>query len=88
MLLMGQPIAIEYPESLASSMKLGTKEFAVEMKRVSLVKLYELGKISSGLAAELLNLSRIDFLELLEQYNVSYFHKGLENDLENDVLNA
>ena len=64
------------------------QEFKSEMKTISLIKLYELGKISSGLAAKLLNMSRIDFLELLERYNVSYFHKGLENEIESDLSNA
>ncbi|NOY96126.1 MAG: UPF0175 family protein [Chlorobi bacterium] len=58
------------------------------MKTISLIKLYELDKISSGLAAKLLNISRIEFLELLEKYNVSYFHKGLENELESDLADA
>jgi predicted HTH domain antitoxin len=64
------------------------QEFKSEMKTISLIKLYELGKISSGLAAKLLNMNRIDFLELLEKYNVSYFHKGLENEIESDFSNA
>ncbi len=64
------------------------QEFKNEMKTISLIKLYELGKISSGLAAKLLNISRIEFLELLEKYNVSYFHKGLENELESDLADA
>lgn len=85
---MEQLISINYPESLAFSLKMENKEFKSEMKIISLIKLYELGKISSGLAAKLLNLNRIDFLELLEKYNVSYFHNGLENELESDLANA
>ena len=81
-------ISINYPESLAFSLKMENQEFKSEMKTISLIKLYELGKISSGLAAKLLNMNRIDFLELLEKYNVSYFHKGLENELESDFSNA
>ncbi len=85
---MEQLISINYPESLAFSLKMENQEFKSEMKTISLIKLYELGKISSGLAAKLLNMNRIDFLELLEKYNVSYFHKGLENELESDFSNA
>lgn len=81
-------ITINYPESLAFSLKMKNQEFKNEMKIISLVKLYELGKISSGLAAKLLNKSRIDFLDLLQKYNVSYFHDGLENELESDLRNA
>lgn len=54
-------INIEYPESLANALKLNNEEFASEMKRSSLVKLYELGKVSSGVAAKVLGLSRLDF---------------------------
>jgi len=85
---MERQIAISYPESLAFSLKMEDREFENEMKKISLIKLYELGKISSGLASKLLDLSRIDFLDLLEKYNVSYFHKGLENELESDLNNA
>lgn len=81
-------ISINYPESLAFSLKMGDQEFKSEMKIISLIKLYELGKISSGLAAKLLDMKRVDFLELLEKYNVSYFFKGLENELESDFSNA
>lgn len=85
---MEQQISINYPESLAFSLKMDNKEFKYEMKTISLIKLYELGKISSGTAAKLLNLNRLEFLELLKKYNVSYFHKGLENELESDLANA
>ncbi len=85
---MKQLISINYPESLALSLKMNNQEFENEMKTISLIKLYELGKISSGFAAKLLKLNRIEFLDLLEKYNVSYFHKGLENELESDLANA
>ncbi len=81
-------ISINYPESLASSLKMGSQEFKNEMKILSLVKLYELGKISSGKAAVLLGINRVDFLNLLQKYRVSFFHEGLENELESDLKNA
>ena len=67
---MEQLISINYPESLAFSLKMENQKFKNEMKTISLIKLYELGKISSGHAAKLLNMNRIDFLELLEKYNI------------------
>ncbi len=81
-------IPINYPETLAFSLKMNSEEFQKEMKIISLVKLYELGKISSSVGAKLLNITRIDFLELLGKYNVSYFHNGFENELEVDFENA
>ena len=85
---MEHSITINYPESLAFTLKMKSREFKREMKQLSLVKLYELGKLSSEQAANLLNITRIEFLDLLEKYNVSYFHKGLEDELDSDLKNA
>jgi predicted HTH domain antitoxin len=57
------------------------------MKTISVVKLYELGKISSGIAANILGTSRLDFLRLLSSYSVSYFSTTPE-ELETDFANA
>ncbi len=59
-----------------------------EMKTSSLVKLYELGKVSSGVAAQVLGLTRLDFLELLAKYNVSVFGGYDTDDLNEDIANA
>ena len=79
-------INVSYPETLAFSLKMQKKEFEREIKIASLVKLYEMEKISSGFAAKILNISRIDFLDLLAKYKVSIF---VESDkLEADLSNA
>lgn len=85
---MEHTISINYPKSLAFSLKMNHKEFQDEMKILSLVKLYELGKVSSSFAAKLLGISRIDFLEMLGKYNVSYFTEELVNELDTDLENA
>ena len=81
-------INIEYPESLAGVLKLNWKEFESEIKTASLVKLFELGKVSSGVAAEVLGISRVEFLELLSQYKVSFWDQYDLDDLSEDVANA
>jgi predicted HTH domain antitoxin len=85
---MKRTINIEYPESLANSLKLNTKEFASEMKIASLIKLYEIGRLSSGTAAKVLGISRIDFFELLSKYNVSVIGDYDAENLKEDILNA
>jgi len=85
---MEHQISIEYPESLANALKMKKKEFRAEIKVISLIKLYELGRISSGNAAKLLKISRADFLDLLGKYKASYFFPGYEDELEADVSNA
>lgn len=81
-------INIPYPESLANSLRLNEKEFESEMKTSSLVKLFELGKVSSGVAARVLGVSRVDFLELLSKYKVSVFGDYDKEDLNEDLTNA
>lgn len=85
---MKRVIKIEYPESLANKLKLNEKDFELEIKTSSLVKLFELGKISSSVAAKVLGLSRVDFLELLAKYKVSFFNSYNLNDLNEDLNNA
>ncbi len=84
---MQRSISINYPKSLAFSLKMNTVEFQNKIKTLLLIKLYELGKVLSGFASNLLKISRIDFLELLGKYNVSYFYDE-ENDLESNFKNA
>lgn len=81
-------IKIEYPESLANTLRLSGKDFESEMKISSLIKLFELGKVSSGVAAKVLGLSRLDFLELLAKYNVSVLGGYDADDLNEDIENA
>lgn len=81
-------INIAYPESLAQILGLNGKDFEWEIKASSLVKLFELGKVSSGAAAKVLGFSRLDFLELLAQYNVSILRQYDLEDLTEDIANA
>ncbi|SHG00733.1 Uncharacterised protein family (UPF0175) [Salegentibacter echinorum] len=85
---MEKNISITYPRSLASSLKLAKKEFENEMKIVSLVKLYELGKVSSGKASKVLGINRIEFLELIGKYQVSIFNFQNEKELNDEISNA
>ena len=81
---MAQSMSIEYPDYLAHSMRLNKEDFGKEVKVSALVKLFELGKVSSGVAAKVLNISRVEFLELLSKYNVSFLNaEDLAEDIDN-----
>jgi predicted HTH domain antitoxin len=82
---MAEVISIEYPDFLANSMRMNKNDFENEMKVSSLVKLFELGKVSSGTAAKVLHISRIGFLELLSKYKVEFLNV---EDLNEDLSNA
>jgi predicted HTH domain antitoxin len=85
---MKRKINIEYPESLANALNLRECEFKYEVKISSIVKLFELGKISSGIAAKVLGLSRIEFIELLAKYKVSIYGSYDIADLKEDIANV
>ena len=82
---MSKIISIDYPEYLANSMRMNKDDFGKQIKESSLVKLFELGKVSSGIAAKVLEITRVEFLELLNKYKVSYLNV---DDLEEDLNNA
>ena len=85
---MNNIIKVEFPESLANTLRFSGEDFKSEMKKNSLIKLFELGKISSNVAAKVLGLSRVEFLELLSNYKVSVFGAYDVNDLNEDIANA
>jgi hypothetical protein len=65
-------IKISFPENLAISLKMDSEEFAGEIKKAAMLKLYEFGKVSSGMAAKVLGITRLDFLDLLGKNNISF----------------
>ena len=55
-------ISIELPEKVLVSTGLTREDFIREAKLLLALKLFELGRLSSGQAAELCDLERIDFI--------------------------
>jgi predicted HTH domain antitoxin len=58
-----------------------------EIKLLIATKLYEEGKLSLGEAAQLAELSKRAFIEILGRFDVSLFNYNAE-ELRNDVKNA
>ena len=63
-------IALDIPESVLLAEKTDERVFARELRTLAAVKLYELGRLSSGRAAELAGMPRVEFLLALERYRV------------------
>jgi predicted HTH domain antitoxin len=64
-------LTIEYPEEILISLKETKDDFSRELKVAAAVKLYELGRLSSGKAAKLAGMHRISFLKTLGKYQIS-----------------
>lgn len=63
-------IVIEVPEEILLAEKTDAQDFGRELRVLAAVKLYELGRLTSGRAAELAGMGRVEFLLALERYQV------------------
>lgn len=80
-------VQLEIPEEVLISLKETPETISQQIRIVAAVKLFELGKLSSGRAAQLAGMSRVQFLNSLGNYQVSPFSLS-EPELEQDVQNA
>ncbi len=71
-------VTIEIPEKVLLAEKSDEVAFARELRLLAAIKLYELGRLSSGRAAELAGKSRVEFLLLLGDYKVFPLSSELE----------
>lgn len=78
---------VNYPETIPDALQETRDEFEKHAKMAMFAKLFELKKISSGMAASILGISRVEFLLLLHQYHVSMIDIP-EDELMSDVENA
>ena len=67
---MKHQLTIEYGDEVLAGLGLSPEEFAHEARFLLATKLYDLGRLSSGHAAGLCGLSRVDFLLSLPRVGV------------------
>ena len=85
---MSEKLMLEIPDNLELGVQTTREELSAQIRLMAALKMFELGKLSSGKAAELAGLSRVEFLEMCGRYRVSLFNyspEELEAELRADL---
>ena len=84
---MNSTLTLEYPNTIPDLLHESKDQFEQEAKMAMAVKLYEMKRISSGIAAKLASIDRVTFLFKLADYEVSTTNIT-SDELLQDVRNA
>ena len=84
---MVKKMEIKYPDTLPDALQESVDSFEKEAKLAMAIKLFELKRISSGVAAEIAEMDRVSFLLELHKFGVSMINMEIE-ELSSDVKNA
>ncbi|MBE9111063.1 UPF0175 family protein [Nodosilinea sp. LEGE 07298] len=80
-------LVVDYPETFPDAVGRTREQFELEAKWAMAVKLFELKRLSSGMAASLIGVDRVSFLLRLADYGVNIVDLT-EEELASDLANA
>ena len=80
-----EELKIKYPSGFEHSVHMTKEEMEQHIQLMAALKMFELGKISSGKAAEFAGMSRVEFFEACGRYRVSVFNYPPE-EAEKEIL--
>ena len=90
-LMKTEELIIKYPSGFEHAVQLSKEEMEQHIRLMAALKMFELGKVSSGKAAELAGMSRVEFIETCGRYRVSVFNytpEELEKEINLDLESA
>lgn len=77
-------LTIEYSDDLLRRTGISREDFPGEARFLLAAKLYEIGRLSSGEAASMLGMGRVDFLLTLGKYGIPMSNLR-ESDIDDDM---
>ena len=80
-------LLVEVPSNLPDAAQCTPQQFMHDAKLAMAIKLFEMKRLSSGMAASLIGVSRLEFLGELHRYGASVIDLE-EIELAQDIANA
>ena len=80
-------LTVTFPNDFELAVSTTSEELEAQVRLMAALKMFELGKLSSGKAAELAGMSRVEFFEMCGRYRVPIFNyspEDLESELQRD----
>ncbi|HBY98363.1 MAG TPA: hypothetical protein DEP84_31210 [Chloroflexi bacterium] len=71
-------VSLEVPRDLLGALEVPREQLEARLRELIALELFREGRISSGKGAELLGRSKLEFIQLLAQHDVSYFTESPE----------
>ena len=84
---MTRSLTIEYRDDVLLTLGMSAEQFTEEAKTLVAMKLYEMGRLSSGAAAEFAGMPKPLFLTKLADYGIDAFNLT-KDDLDRDLADA
>ena len=84
---MKRTLTVDYGDEVLLALGVTPEQFGEELKLLTALKLYELGRLSSGAAARLAEIPKPLFLSKLAEYGVDTFRLTRE-ELQQDLANG
>ena len=71
-------VSLEVPRDLLGALEVPLEQLEARLRELIALELFREGRISSGKGAEVLGLSKLEFIHLLAQHGLSYFTESPE----------
>ena len=79
-----EELKMKYPSGFERAVHMTKEEMEHHIRLMASLKMFELGKVSSGKAAQLAGMTHVAFLETCGRYRVSVFNYPLE-EVEREI---
>jgi len=71
-------VEVEVPASLTDILNVSATELPTALQKLIVLELFREGHISAGKGAEILNMRKWEFIQLLSKYDIDYIDLSLE----------